>query len=242
MAKINQQQMVEILESVYAKALDGIPGASPSIEQFADDYLSKHGNPKQAARELAKWQVAKCGASGFLTGLGGLIVVPVAIPANLASVLYVQLRMVAAIAKMGGYDVRSDQVQTMVYACLVGTALSDVLKEAGVKIGQKGLQTAISKIPGKVLTSINQKVGFRLITKAGTTGVINLTKLLPVAGGVVNGAFDVATTKIIAANARSIFIDGKVPVSKKGRKKNARYTEISQAEIIDLDELEPADD
>ena len=33
------------------------------------------------------WQVAKCGTSGFLTGLGGLITLPVAIPANIASVL-----------------------------------------------------------------------------------------------------------------------------------------------------------
>lgn len=38
-----------------------------------------------------RWQVAKCTASGLVTGLG---VLPAATPANLSSVAYVQLRMV----------------------------------------------------------------------------------------------------------------------------------------------------
>ena len=82
-------------------------------------------------------QVLKCGTSGFLTGLGGLITLPVAIPANIGSVLYVQLRMVAGIAKLGGYDIKSDQVQTMVYLALTGSALKDVVKQVGIKFGEK---------------------------------------------------------------------------------------------------------
>ena len=225
---ITPEQMVKILDSAYKKALDGIPGASQSVDGFANEYLSKHGNPKQAARELAKWQVAKCGTAGFVAGLGGLITLPVAIPANLASVLYIQLRMVAAIAKMGGYDVNSDQVQTMVYACITGNAINEVLKDVGAKIGKEALKVAIKKIPGKVLTSINQKVGFRLVTKAGTTGIINLTKLVPIAGGVVNGAFDVATTKIIARNAQTIFIEGKIPHPKKSKRSASSHSGSSQ--------------
>jgi len=225
---ITTEQMVKILDSAYKKALDGIPGVSQSVDDFANDYLSRHGNPKQAARELAKWQVTKCGTTGFVAGLGGLITLPVAIPANLASVLYVQLRMVAAIAKMGGYDVNSDQVQTMVYACITGNAIGEVLKDVGAKIGKEALKVAIKKIPGKVLISINQRVGFRLVTKAGTTGAINLTKLVPIAGGVVNGAFDIATTKIIARNAQSIFIEGKIPHPKNTRKNASPRSNSSQ--------------
>ena len=40
---------------------------------------------------------------------------PVAIPANISSVIYVQLRMVAAIARIGGYDPSDDEVRTMAY-------------------------------------------------------------------------------------------------------------------------------
>ena len=118
------------------------------------------------------------------------------------------MRMVAAIAKIGGYDVRSDQVQTLVYMCLTGTAITDIAKQAGIKIGEKMLVAAVKKIPGNVLIKINQRIGFRLLTKFGEKGVINLGKMVPLAGGVIGGAFDVATTSAIAKNAIRMFIQG----------------------------------
>lgn len=209
--KITEQQMLTVLDNLYKKVLDGIPGVSQSVDELAEDYLSKYDSVEDAADSLVKYQIAKCGTSGFLTGLGGLITLPVAIPANVSSVLYVQLRMIASLAKIGGFDIHSDQVQTVIYACLTGTAVADVLKQTGIKIGEKVTISAIEKIPGKVLTVINQKVGFRLITKFGQTGVVNLVKLVPVAGGLVGGTVDVLATNVIAANAQSIFIKKTIP-------------------------------
>ncbi len=209
--EINEQQMVTVLDTLYGKVLDGLPGVSQSVDELADDYLKKYDTAEDAANSLIRFQIAKCGTSGFLTGLGGLITLPVAIPANVSSVLYVQLRMIAAIAKMGGFDIHSDQVQTVVYACLTGTAVADVLKQTGIKIGQKITVSAIDKIPGKVLIAINQKVGFRLVTKFGEKGMVNLVKLVPVAGGVVGGTVDVLATNVIASNAFSIFIKKTIP-------------------------------
>lgn len=158
------------------------------------------------------WQIAKCVTSGFVTGLGGLLTLPVAIPANLSSVLYVQLRMVAAIAYMGGYDVRSDQVQTLCYLSLIGDAAADILKQTGTKIGEKMLTNAVGKVSGATLTKINQRVGFRLITKFGEKGVINLGKAIPLVGGVVGGALDAVTTKAIADNAIRLFLPKPEPI------------------------------
>ena len=186
--------------------MNGIPKISKSVDELTDSYLEKSATVEEAAKQLVKNQITKCGTSGFLSGLGGLITLPVTVPANVSSVLYVQLRMVAALAKMGGFDVRSDQVQTMVYLWLTGSAITDVFKQTGIKFGQKITAATLNKIPGKVLISINQKVGFRLLTKSGTTGVINFAKVVPVAGGVVVGAIDIATTKVIAKNAYNIFI------------------------------------
>ncbi len=209
--KITEQQMLSVLDNLYARVLDGIPGVSQSVDELADDYLEKYDSAEDAANALIRFQIAKCGTSGFLTGLGGLITLPVAIPANVSSVLYVQLRMIAAIAKMGGFDIHSDQVQTVVYACLTGTAVADVLKQTGIKIGEKVTISAIEKIPGKVLTVINQKVGFRLVTKFGEKGIVNLVKLVPIAGGMVGGTVDVLATNVIAYNAQSIFIEKTIP-------------------------------
>lgn len=203
---ITEEQMQTLLDSCYEKSVNGIPGVSKSIDQLVDDYLSKSKSPELAAKALINNQLIKCTTSGFLTSLGGLITLPVAVPANVASVLYVQMRMIAAVAKIGGYDPSSDQVQTLVYACMTGQAVGDVLKSAGVKIGNKLAVTGIQKITGATLTKINRAVGFRLITKFGEKGIINLGKMVPVVGGVVGGGFDYLTTKTIAKNAYKAFI------------------------------------
>lgn len=210
--KVSQEQVAELLNTLYDKSLNGIPKVSVPIEQLANDYLSKSPTVERAAKALIANQILKCTTSGFLTNLGGLITLPVAIPANISSVMYVQMRMVAALAQMGGYDTRSDQVQTLVYICLTGKAASDILKSFGVKFGQKVAESAIKKNPGKVLTAINQKVGFRFITKFGEKGLINLGKLVPIVGGFVGGGFDLATTRVIADNAYKMFIENEFPV------------------------------
>lgn len=59
---------------------------------------------------------------------------PVAIPANITSVLYVQIRMIAAIAIMGGYNLRDDRVKSLVYVCLVASSTADVVKKLELKL------------------------------------------------------------------------------------------------------------
>lgn len=146
--------------------------------------------------------------------------------------MYVQMRMIAAIAKMGGYDVSSDQVQTMVYMCLTGTTLADVIKEAGIQVGAKSLTAAIKKIPGAVLVKINQKIGFRFLTKFGEKGVINLGKLVPVAGGLISGGVDVASTVVISRNAIRMFIEDESPEAEDPTEEGFRAGTDAAAENI----------
>lgn len=104
------------------------------------------------------------------------------------------MRMIACCAYMAGYDLKSDQTQTLVYACLAGVAVNQILKKAGIKLGEKVAVKMVEKIPGKVVISINKKIGFRLITKFGNTGIVNLGKLVPGVGAVVGGGLDYLET------------------------------------------------
>lgn len=236
--QLDEKQMLAILDDLYDKALEGIPMVSQSVDEMASDYLSRYDSIEKAAEELINYQIIKCGTSGFITGLGGVITLPVTIPANIGTVLYVQIRMIAALARMGGFDLYSDQVQTMVYACLTGQAITDIVKQTGIKVGQKITLSAIKNIPGKVLININQKVGFRLVTKFGETGVVNIAKLVPLAGGVVGGAFDVGSTKIIAANAYYIFIKKEMPDEKLVQKMiNDDFNSFKENVIVGIDNL-----
>lgn len=66
----------------------------------------------------------------------------------------------------------------------------------------------VKKIPGIVLTKINQKVSFRFLTKFGEKGIINIAKLVPVVGSVIGGGFDLVETKVIANRSYKMFIKG----------------------------------
>lgn len=204
--QISEEDVMQLLDKLYENSTLGLPKVSPPISQLADDYLAKKPDVESAAKSFINYQIAKCTTSGFLTGFGGFITLPIAIPANVSSVLYVQMRMIACLAHMGGYDTKSDQVQTLVYACLAGISLDQVVKQLGIKLGVKFANVMVKKIPGKVITKINKAVGFRLLTKFGTTGVINLGKTIPVVGAVIGGGFDFVETKIIADRAYRMFI------------------------------------
>lgn len=200
-------KLMMALEKAYDLSISGgVPGTD-SAQDLADEYMGKYKNVVDAAEALVRWQNVKSGTSGFITGLGGLITIPLALPANVMSVLYVQIRMIAALAIMGGNDVRDDRVKTMVLVCLAGDAARDVLKKAGVAVATAVTKGLIKQIPKTLITQINKAVGMRLITKFGTKGVINLGKAVPLLGGVLGAAMDAAATNAIGNVAIRAFVD-----------------------------------
>lgn len=205
---ISVDDMTKLLDDTYAKVLGGIPKVSPPIDEFANDYLSKHDSKEEACKDMMDKQIIKCTTSGVVTGFGGIVTIPFTLPANLVNVLYVQIRMIACTAYMAGYDLQSDQTQTFVYSCLAGVAINKFLKKAGISVGEKVATKLVQKVPGKVLIAINKKVGFRLLTKFGSKGIINLGKLIPVVGAAVSGGLDYAETKTIASRAYKWFFEG----------------------------------
>ena len=203
---LTESKIMDVLNWSYDKAVQGVAGLDSAYD-LADDYLKQEGSLHAQANSLIRWQNTKAGTSGFLTGLGGIITLPVAIPANVASVMYVQIRMIAAIAHMGGYNLNDDRVKSLVFLCLTGNAAKDILKDVGIVVGKKLAENAIKNISGKTIVAINKKGGFRLLTKFGEKGVINLGKAIPLLGGVVGATFDSVSTNTVGNIARDTFIN-----------------------------------
>ena len=237
---ITEDQMLEILNSLYIKSVNGIPKVSLPVDDLVEDYIKKNPNVEEAAKSLINNSTVKCGTSGFLTGFGGFATMIATLPANITSVMYIQLRMCCSIAKMAGYDIHSDQVQTLVYACLTGSAMSDILKQAGIKFGQKFGVAMVKKIPGKTITAINHKVGFRFVTKFGETGIVNLGKVVPVLGAFIGSGIDVASTRIIGYNAYKVFMKGEIPTKEEFEKDIPIETEAIEINDIDTETLNDA--
>lgn len=190
------------------RAIDGVPPLH-SAECLAGEYLNDGSYPDDGARidSLINWETTKNFTSGFVTGLGGLLVLPIAIPGAFAASWIIQARMAGAIAKIGGHDIREDRIKTFIVACLVGDALKDMAKAAGIQVGTKLAKTVINQVPGRLLIAINKQVGQRLLTKAGQTGAVNLIKLVPFVGGFVGGAFDAYACRVVGMVAKDLFHD-----------------------------------
>jgi len=171
--KLTESTILQVLDWTYEKAVNGIPGLD-SAEEMADDYLKGEGTLVQKVNTLIRMQNTKAGVSGFVSGLGGALLLPVTIPANVSSVMYVQVRMIAAIARMSGHNIKDDRVKTLVFLCLIGDGAKDVLKDIGIVVGTKMATNAINNLSAKTIAAINQKVGFKLLTKFGEKGAVNL--------------------------------------------------------------------
>lgn len=128
-----------LLEWGYSKAINGSGGMEKSSSlalRFADPLLTV----SQQADLLIRRQQILAGSSGFITGLGGVLSLPLAIPANIASVAYIQIRMITAIAFLGGYDIEDKEVKHMALACMAANAALDILEKSSIKAGARLLR------------------------------------------------------------------------------------------------------
>jgi hypothetical protein len=101
-------------------AIDGY-GRLPSAKSAAARHLLRQaGSADEAISSIIDHHVRLASAQGFVTNIGGLATLPVAIPANITGVATVQVRMVAAIAHLRGYDLNDNRVRTALVMCLMG--------------------------------------------------------------------------------------------------------------------------
>jgi hypothetical protein len=206
---VGESVVQKFLKFVLDKAVHGGGGIRSAEDMHtALDYLEANNYDRNAAIDsLIKWKMSYAGASGFITNLGGLSTALLALPVGMLTscVLAASTVCIAAIGCIRGFDSRSDQVQTAVVLCLLGGKASGVFKSATKTVVKKVAVNMIQKVPGKALIAINKQVGFRLLTKAGKTGVLNLMQWVPIVGSAIGAGFDANYIWVCANTAREMF-------------------------------------
>lgn len=210
MSQVKSQQTAltkaEQLTSFLLKS--GVEGSKTfkSAEQVAEEALkSTRGDRNKAIKKVIALHARTTGTAGFVTGLGGLATLPVAIPADL-SVYYLQAtRMVGAIAVIQGYDLENEEVKSIILVSLIGAIGTEAVNKLGINVAGKAGVAALKKLPGRALIEINKKVGFRLLTKFGEKGAINLVKVIPVVAGGVGAGINVVGMTAIGKHAQKNF-------------------------------------
>lgn len=201
---ISDEQIAIVLEWAYEKSLHGLPGTSTAFE-VANQLLDKHESTNNAINYLIRSQITKNALNGFLFGIGGLATLPVVIPANISLATYLQIRMIAAVAHLQGYDLRKEETKTLVFVCLTGRSAADVLKKARTKIGIGIAKQSLKSMNRILIKAINRAVGVRLVTKLGGKGIFNISRAAPVLGGIVGATIDGVSTKTIGQAAKQVF-------------------------------------
>lgn len=195
-----------VLRSILEFAIDG-RGSIPGAKSAAARALQSRGEHEAAVDWLVKQHVGLAGAQGFLTNLGGLLTLPVALPANLAGLAVVQMRMIAAIAHLRGYDVDSRRVRVALTLAMLGE--DEVRKQVSSgKLPSTPMMIATAPVFDPVLDrSISERVFGDLGTKmAGKHVVVQVAKRIPLVGGGVGAAADGYFTYALGQYARREFV------------------------------------
>lgn len=224
----------QLVQRLLSWGLEGAPlpipwpgGSSPlrikSARELAAEYqrdLKGRGLDATVSafiEDQARWNAG----TGFVTGLGGFAFLPIQLPAAVTATWVIQTRMVATIAILNGFDLDHEAVQTQILLTLIGDEAGEVLKQIGVKFGQHMAQAQLRRLPTTALTAINQAVGFRLISRFGSGGIVRLHKAIPLLGGVVGGGVDYLMTRQL----------GQFAAIELGR----RSPDRSREEVIDIE-------
>lgn len=178
-----------LAEKVYENALSGIRTKFyhlESAEKLAKEHLRKEASPSDAADLLIQNQKKKSAWANTIT-----LVPYVGVPANVYNVLVIQMRMILAIAHIGGYDVRDPYVKTYALFCLFGMGVAKKGQSVAVKSGKSAVE----------------KVGLRAFEKLGTQkGAVLFSKMIPIAGVGLGAIMDWALTEQLGKKAKKKFI------------------------------------
>lgn len=194
----------QFLEQVVRLGVNGF-GPFKSAGESAQEAL-RGRTPDEAVKVLIRNHCVVAGSQGFLTGLGGVLTMPVTVPANIGAAFLVQSHLAAAIAHVHGHDLEAEEVQTAILLCLLGNAGAEVVKQAGITIGKKYTITLIKRLPMSVVHAVNRKAGFALLAKFGTKrATVTLAKGVPLVGGGVGGTIDALSTRAVGTFAQRFF-------------------------------------
>ena len=186
----------------------GLAGAGPlaGARALADEYIADARLETRDARvdALIERETLKNFTTGFVTGIGGVITLPVAVPSAVVASWLIQARMAGAIASLYGHDLAAERTRTAVLLSLAGDVARDALREFGLPLVPQLTHRALEQVPGRALVEVNKRIGLQLLTRAGERSVSGFSRLVPIVGGVVGGTLDAVVCRMVGRTAKSM--------------------------------------
>lgn len=156
----------------------------------------------ELAKKVMNRKSVKNGLVGAVTGLGGIVTLPVSIPADLVCSWRIQASMAFSIAYIYGHTKDTTDLKTDLYLILAGDSAKEALKRFGIEVSKSVTKKAVDKyITRDIMVKIWKVIGRKIITKAGEKSLTSFMKLVPLVGAPVGFAFDWGATRAVGGLA-----------------------------------------
>jgi len=152
---------------------------------------ANHGDEIATIKELTDTHMRLAAAQGMATNLGGLVTAAMAIPANIAGLAFLQIRLTGAILHLRGYDVYDARVQNAILAALLGEAkILELLREAKVPTTPMAIAAAPVEDP-QLCVVLAIEVAAELVTRVGGKRLATtVARRTPLVGGFFGAGTD----------------------------------------------------
>ena len=170
------------------------------IEAYVDKLVEQNNGIScdELAKKILHRKSIKNGLIGAITGLGGLITLPVSIPTDLICSWRIQASMAFSIAYVYGHTKDTTDLKTDLYLILAGDSAKEALKRIGIEVSKAFTKKAVEKyITRDIMVKIWKVIGQKIITKAGEKSMTSFMKMVPLIGAPVGFAFDWASTQTV---------------------------------------------
>jgi hypothetical protein len=195
-----------VLRSIIEFAING-NNAFPGAKTTAARSLQSKGEREAAIDSVVLQHIGLASAQGFLTSVGGLITLPVGLPANLAGLAVLSVRMIASIAHLRGYDVDDRRVRAALTLAMLGDdEVRRLVADGKLPTSPLAIATAPMFDP-----DLERRISERVMgSLAGRMGgkhlAVVVVRRVPLVGGGVGAAVDGWLTFGLAAYAKREFI------------------------------------
>ena len=195
-----------LLRSIIEFAINGntaFPGAKTSAARA----LQAKGEREAAIDSVVMQHIGLASAQGFLTSVGGLITLPVGLPANLAGLAVLSVRMIGSIAHLRGYDVDDRRVRSALTLAMLGDdEVRRLVADGKLPTSPLAIATAPMFDP-----DLERRISERVMgSLAGRMGgkhlAVVIVRRIPLVGGGVGAAVDGWLTFGLAAYAKREFV------------------------------------
>ena len=183
------------VHQVVERAIHGV-GPLPSAAKAAAKQLGEQrGDVDKAIRELVENHVALAAVQGFVANIGGITTAAATIPANIAGLAVLQVRLVAGIAHLRGYDLSDARVVNALLLCTLGEPTAQGLVKAKTLPGTPLLIATAPvhdpELDHVVASEFTSALVSRVLGKRAAGTVL---RRVPIAGGVWGGSADAFAT------------------------------------------------